>query len=57
MVQVKKDEVHSNIGLPRNRRHKVDELRLVRARKGQCRPPSMKALVVEALEALVEREL
>lgn len=57
MSQVQEDEVTTNTTMPRSLRLKLDELRLVRARRGRCRPPSMKSLVVEALEAFVEREV
>jgi hypothetical protein len=50
------DEVHTNTGLPRELRLQLDDLRLARARRDGCRPPSVKALIVEALQALIGRE-
>lgn len=52
-----RDEVTSNTAMPRTLRLALDEVRLARARRGRCRPPSLKELVVEALEAFVMREM
>jgi hypothetical protein len=56
MTHTAKDNVTTNIGMPRDLRLKLDEVRLNRARRGRCRPPSVKDLVKEALVAFVERE-
>jgi hypothetical protein len=50
------DIVTTNTAMPRWLRLKLDELRLARARRGSCRPPTMSSLVVEALAEFVERE-
>jgi hypothetical protein len=55
MVQ-RDTEVHMNAGLPRDLRLRIDELRLARARRDGGRPPSVKTVMVEALEALIARE-
>ena len=56
MTHAKKDDVATNVGMPRDLRLKLDEVRLARARRGRCRPPTVKDLVREALVELVERE-
>jgi hypothetical protein len=50
------EEVHTNTGLPRELRLELDAVRLARARRNGGRPPPLKALVIEALEALVAQE-
>lgn len=57
MTRTNRNVVTTNTSMPRVLRQKIDELRLARARRGRCRPPSMSALVVEALEAFVKREM
>jgi hypothetical protein len=56
MTHATEDHVATNVSMPRTLRLKLDEVRLDRARRGRCRPPTVKDLVREALVALVERE-
>lgn len=56
MTHATEEDVATNVSMPRTLRLKLDEVRLDRARRGHCRPPTVKDLVREALVALVERE-
>lgn len=51
-----RDELHMNLGLPRELRLRVDELRLGRARRDGGRQASLKQIITEALEELIARE-
>ncbi len=57
MTDKTKDIVTTSVDLPTKLRLELDEIRIARARRegGVC--PPFRAVVIEALEALVRREL
>jgi hypothetical protein len=47
----------TSFSLPLDLRGRVDALRLARAQREGGLPPSLRLVILEALEALIEREL
>jgi hypothetical protein len=57
MIPRKAPETSTNLRLPCDLRLTVDEVRLARARRHGGVPPTFRQVVIEALEALVAREV